>query len=71
MSGDPSEKPHDPDAPVWGADGWPRPIEGGLDEGDRLLILRMLELTPMQRLRALESFANGIERIRRGPVSSD
>ncbi len=65
------QPPEDPDAPVWGADGWPRQIEGGLDEGDRLHLLSMLELTPMQRLRSLENFVNGIARIRRGRVSSD
>lgn len=56
-----SEKPEDPDAPVWGADGWPRPIEGGLDEEARLKLQKMLELTPLERLQTLAAFVNGIE----------
>jgi len=60
----------DPDAPVWGAEGWPRPLEGGLDEGDRLLILSMLELTPLERLQAIAGFANGVAEIQRGRVRS-
>lgn len=61
----------DPDAPVWGADGWPRPTENGLDEGDRLLILAMLELTPLQRLQSIANCVNGIAEIQRGRVQSD
>lgn len=63
-----SEDRHDPDAPVWGADGWPRQVETGLDEGDRLLVRRMLELTPLERLQELASSAAAIEKLRRGRV---
>jgi hypothetical protein len=50
--------------PPWGADGWPRPTERGLDEGDLLLIASMLELTPRQRLESLERFVAGLEGLR-------
>lgn len=60
----------DPNAPVWGANGWPRPTENGLDEGDRLLILAMLELTPLQRLQSIAGFVNGIAEIQRGRIQS-
>jgi hypothetical protein len=50
--------------PPWGADGWPRRTESGLDEGDLLLIASMLELTPRQRLESLRSYVAGLEDIR-------
>lgn len=37
-----------------------------LDEGDIRLIRWMLELTPTQRLEALEGFVNSIEALRHG-----
>jgi hypothetical protein len=58
---------HEPDTPFeppWGADGWPRPTESGLDEGDLLLIASMLELTPRQRLESLKLFVDGLEGLR-------
>jgi hypothetical protein len=51
-----------PFEPPWGADGWPRTTESGLDEGDLMLIASMLELTPRQRLETLRSYA-GLRRI--------
>ena len=48
----------DPNAPVWGAEGWSRQLESGLDEADELLIRRHLAKTPAERLRALENFVN-------------
>jgi hypothetical protein len=50
--------------PPWGADGWPRLTETGLDEGDLLLISSMLELTPRQRLESLTRFVDGLEGLR-------
>jgi hypothetical protein len=50
--------------PAWGADGWPRRTETGLDEGDLLLIDSMLELTPRQRLESLRSFVGGLDQLR-------
>jgi hypothetical protein len=50
--------------PPWGADGWPRRTESGLDEGDLLLIASMLELTPRQRLDSLRSFVDGLQELR-------
>lgn len=66
-----SDDPKDPDAPVWGAKGWPRELEGGLDEGDHLLIRRMLALTPLERLEAVTSSANALEKLRRARVRAD
>ncbi|REJ75121.1 MAG: hypothetical protein DWQ36_06115 [Acidobacteria bacterium] len=51
--------------PAWGADGWPRPVEGGLDEGDEDLLRSCLRLTPLERLQQLERVVNGLQRIRR------
>lgn len=61
---------YDPTEPVWGADEWPRLLESGLDEGDRLHLLGALELTPMQRLKALANTVNSLERLRQGRVRS-
>ena len=63
-----AEHQDDPNAPVWGADGWPRQLESGLDEADELLIRSHLAMTPAERLRALENFVNGVEAIRRGRI---
>lgn len=60
----------DPFAPVWGADDWPRLLESGLDEGDRLHLLGMLDLTPMQRLKSLVNTVNSLEKIRQARVRS-
>jgi hypothetical protein len=58
----------DPNAPVWGADEWPRLLENGLDEGDRLHLLGMLELTPMQRLQSLVDTVNSLDKLRQARV---
>lgn len=63
-------KPPEKYEPPWGADGWPR-VEGELDEGDRLLIQSMLALSPMERLRRLESFVNGLDELRRAEIRTD
>lgn len=63
-----NDDPQDPDAPVWGANGWPRLLPSGLDEGDRLLIQSMLELSPLERLQELASSGAAIDTLRRGRV---
>jgi len=55
--------PHEPlDEPPWGAEGWPRPDESGLDEGDLLLIRSWLAMTPLERLKSLERMVNDLMR---------
>lgn len=36
-----------------------------LDEADRMQIVSMLELTPLQRLRTLRGFVDGVQGLRR------
>lgn len=66
-----SEDRSESEEPAWGAQGWPRQLEGGLDEGDHLLIRRMLALTPLERLKAVTSSANALVKLRQARVRAD